>query len=66
MFNEKVGLAYTVELLLLAISIFFTIDLYFEDLCFSLAISFSLDRFSFFNLSFFFGFIRGTWVSLFS
>lgn len=51
---------------LLLLAIFSTIDLYLEDLCFSLAMSFSLALFSFFNLSFFLCFISGSLASLFS
>lgn len=57
-------LTYEVRVLLLAI--FLMRDLYFEGLCFFVSISLSLDIFSFFNLSLFFCFFRGTWVSLFS
>ena len=61
--KHEVRRTYKVELLLV---IFSTTDLYLEDLYFSLAMSLSFDLFSFFNLSLFFGFIRGSWESLFS
>lgn len=57
-------LTYMTELLQLGI--FSVVDLDLLDLCLSLAMFFSLDLFSFFNLSFFFVFSWGSCVSLFS